>query len=67
MSWDLTGKHVEAMYLGSIAISGVVSESRVAYGGRVKHTVKLDAPITVYGRGPRTSVIIEEHEINPGC
>ena len=66
MSWDLTGKHIEAMYLGNIAISGVVSESRVAYGGRVKHTVKLDAPITVYG-APRASVIIEEHEVKPGC
>jgi hypothetical protein len=44
--------------MGEFAISGLVESSRVAYGGEVKHTVVLDAPITVYG-ALRERVILE--------
>jgi hypothetical protein len=44
MSWVLEGKKVRGLYLGSIMIQGMVEESRVAYGGRVLHSVRSDAP-----------------------
>jgi hypothetical protein len=42
MSWILEGKRVKANYLGVATVTGTVTNSRVAYGGRVKHTVLLD-------------------------
>jgi hypothetical protein len=56
--WDYTGLRVTGKYMGEFAISGRVESSRVAYGGEVKHTVVLDAPITVYG-ALRERVILE--------
>jgi hypothetical protein len=56
--WDYTGLRVNGNYMGEFAISGLVESSRVAYGGEVKHTVVLDAPITVYG-ALRERVILE--------
>jgi hypothetical protein len=38
------------MYLQAYAVSGLVTESRVKYGGTVQHTVKLDKPMQVFGR-----------------
>ena len=49
MSWDLEGTYVEAMYLNDIEVAGLVTLSRVAYGGRVKHHVRLDKPFIACG------------------
>jgi hypothetical protein len=48
-SWQLEGLPVKGKYLDLFPYTGVVTLSRVKYGGHVQHTVKLDAPITVYG------------------
>ena len=50
MNWVLEGMHVTATYLDEFQVAGRVELSRVAYGGRVVHTVVLDEPIQVYNR-----------------
>ena len=63
MNWDLTGHHVNALYLSQYYVSGIVRESRVAYGvGRIKHHITLDAPIEIYGT-LRESLTVEHDEI----
>jgi len=57
MTWYLEGKHVKGLYLGDIPVSGTITESRVAYGGSVKHTVLLDEPIVVYGTRRETIIL----------
>jgi hypothetical protein len=54
----LDGQRVIGMYLGDIAVSGVVRLSRVTYGGSMSHHVTLDNPINVFGE-IRKSVILE--------
>jgi hypothetical protein len=44
MSWILDGQRVKAKYYG-IPVAGVVTNSRVKYGGEVQYTVELDAPV----------------------
>ena len=58
--WNLEGLVVEATYLDTFPVKGVVELSRVAYGGGVKHTVVLVNPITVYGA--RRDRVIVDHE-----
>ena len=48
--WNREGQRVAGLYLKAYAVSGLVTESRVKYGGTVQHTVQLDEPITVFGR-----------------
>ena len=48
-SWQLEGCKVKGKYLDQFPYTGVVTLSRVKYGGHIQHTVKLDAPITVFG------------------
>ena len=62
MSWNLENLRVKAVYLETFPVQGVVELSRVAYGGRVVHTVILDNPITVYG-ALRDRVIVENESI----
>jgi hypothetical protein len=50
MMWNKEGQRVAGVYLGAYTVSGLVTESRVRYGGSVQHTVKLDAPVEVFGR-----------------
>lgn len=42
MQWNLEGMYVEGVYCEDLPVGGVVVLSRVAFGGRVKHHVKLD-------------------------
>ena len=49
MSWVLEGQRVRGMYHDLFPVEGIVTESRVTYGGAVKHTVTLPEPIMVYG------------------
>jgi hypothetical protein len=62
MNWNLEGLNIEATYLETFPVSGVVELSRVAYGGRVNHHIKLDNAINVYG-AERDRVIIEHSQI----
>jgi len=62
MSWNLENLRVKAVYLETFPVQGVVELSRVAYGGRVVHTLVLDNPITVYG-ALRDRVIVENESI----
>ena len=57
-NWNLEGLRVEAVYLEEIPVTGRVELSRVAYGGRVNHTILLDLPVKVYG-ALRDRVIVE--------
>ena len=50
MSWNREGQTVAGVYLGAYTVRGVVTESRVRYGGTVQHTVKLAVPVEVFGR-----------------
>ena len=63
MEWNLEGLYVETLYLGDFFASGLVVNSRVAYGGSVKHTIALDTPIMVYGE-LRDRIIVSHSEIN---
>ena len=62
MSWSLEGLAVEATYLEDFSVSGRVELSRVAYGGRVHHTIVLDQPISVFG-ARRDRVIVEHKNV----
>jgi hypothetical protein len=59
--WNLEGIPVKGVYLDEFPYTGVVTESRVKYGGRVQHMVKLDVPISVYGQ-IRDVVLVDEQE-----
>jgi hypothetical protein len=48
-NWILEGQRVRAEYHGMFPVIGTVTESRVTYGGAVKHTVTLDKPEMIYG------------------
>lgn len=62
-TWNLEGMTVFGNYMGEFPIRGIVSLSRVTYGGGVSHHVKLDTPINVYG-AERDVVIMEHKYIN---
>lgn len=62
MSWDRTNQHISFAYMGQFPCSGVITGSRVKYGGRVQHTIKLDKSISVYS-AERDIVLVEEDEI----
>ena len=47
--WHLEGMKVWGTYLDLFPVGGTVTESRVKYGGKVCHTVKLNSPIEVFG------------------
>lgn len=60
--WNYEGLTVTGKYLGEIPISGRVESSRVAYGGRVKHTIVLDKPIKFRWRNEPSDRVILDHE-----
>jgi len=60
--WSREGQIIEGAYLGSIAYTGIVVESRVMYGGNIQHDVVLLEPITVFGEA-RDSILVKENEI----
>lgn len=62
--WIKDGKRVEAKYLGSEPVVGLVVESRVRYGGKVCYTVILDEPTQFPWRSdPSSTVIVDQSEI----
>lgn len=63
MNWNLDGKHVTATYC-DMPVSGIVSDSRVKFGGRCGYTVTLDEAITLpWSTEPKTRVLIEDRDI----
>jgi len=62
MDWNLEGRIVRGKYAGLVQVRGTVLESRVAYGGRVKHHVELIEPVEVYG-AKRYSVLVNHEEV----
>lgn len=66
--WDHTGWRAEGRYLDRFPFSGKIESSRVAYGGRVKHTIVLDAPLQVFGAlRDRILMVHDEVEVtSPG-
>ena len=59
--WNLEGQIVRGEYFGH-KVEGVVTLSRVKYGGSVQHTVDLFFPITMFGQ-ERTSVLLDASEV----
>lgn len=59
--WNLEGLTVKAEYF-NIPVAGVVTNSRVKYGGTVQHTIDLFFPITLFG-AERTTVLVDANEI----
>ena len=63
--WIKDGKRVQARYLGSEPVQGIVVESRVRYGGKVCYTVVLDQPTQFPWRSDAaTVVIVDQTEID---
>ena len=60
MSWNLEGKTLVGLYLGAWPYRGVVESSRVKYGGKVQHTVRVEEPFRLYGE-IREIVLIEDN------
>lgn len=60
--WNREGQRVAGVYLGAYTVSGLVTESRVKYGGAVQHTVKLDQPVVVFGRTAEV-LLLDEQEL----
>jgi hypothetical protein len=63
MQWNLENLKVSARYLGDFSVQGVVTLSRVQYGGAVCHHIKLDLPLVVYG-AIRDTVIVDHKDID---
>ena len=59
--WNLEGQTVRGAYFG-LPVEGIVTLSRVKFGGTVQHTVVLFFPITMFG-SERTTVLLDANEI----
>ncbi len=62
--WNKEGQHVAGVYLKAYTVSGMVTESRVKYGGRVQHTVQLDKPLQIFGRTAEV-LLLDDEELFP--
>jgi hypothetical protein len=62
--WNKEGQRVVGRYLGLWTVSGLVSESRVKYGGSVQHRVELDDAITVFGRHTEVLLLDDTELVN---
>ena len=59
--WNLEGQTVRGAYFG-LPVEGIVTLSRVKFGGTVQHTVELFFPITMFG-SERTTVLLDATEV----
>ena len=61
--WNLEGLTVRGTYFG-LPVEGVITESRVKYGGTVQHTLDLFRPISLFSTSEhRTTVLLDANEI----
>ena len=63
MQWNLEGKRVTGLYLGMWTFRGIVTESRVKYGGLVQHTIKVAEPFRAYGE-LRETILVDSGELH---
>ena len=63
MSWNLEGLCIEATYLENFPVEGLVELSRVAYGGKVKHTIVLRNPVMIYGT-ERDRLVVDHESVS---
>jgi len=61
MSWVLDGQKIKANYLGE-TVTGVVTDSRVKYGGKIQYTVNLDKPVQFRWRSEPTDRVLVDHD-----
>ena len=59
MQWNLEGKRVNGIYLGLWPFRGIVTNSRVKYGGKVQHTIQVAEPFRAYGE-LRETILVDE-------
>ncbi len=63
MSWVLDNERVTANYFGHI-VTGVVTDSRVKYGGKVQYTIELNEPLTRrWSTEPISRVLVDRDEL----
>jgi hypothetical protein len=64
MNWNLEGLYVSGIYLEEFEVVGRVVNSRVAYGGTIKHTIELLGafPENRYGIESDRSRLILDHK-----
>lgn len=64
MGWNKDGSTIKAEYVDGSLIVGVVTESRVKYGGKVQYTVQMDTPVMLrYRSEPTYTVLIDEDNV----
>lgn len=64
MGWNKDGSTVKALYLGEYECVGVVTESRVSYGGDVLYTIELDEPLSLpFTTELRKIVIVRDKQV----
>lgn len=61
--WNREGQAVAGIYCDR-RVEGVVTSSRVKYGGSVQHTVDLNQPLELFGT-TRTTVLLDERDLLP--
>ena len=65
--WNLEGKRVSANYLGDIPVKGLVTESRVEFGGQISHMIAVEEafeiPVVGISREVGGSVIVGHETI----
>lgn len=59
------GQYVVALYLGEAVVSGLVTESRVKYGGKVQHAVVSDRAVQFLNeiRPAGVTFLVEEEKL----
>lgn len=62
MGWNKDGSTIKALYLSEYMVTGVVTESRVRYGGTVSYHIDLVEPLYVFG-SVRDCVIVDEKQV----
>lgn len=64
MSWILDGSRIKANYCGA-TVQGIVTDSRVKYGGEVQYAVRLDEELVLpWGsRSAGDTVLVNRSEI----
>ena len=61
--WDRTGQKVKGVYLNEYTVEGIVESSRVKYGGKIQHTVRLSQSTVIFGELRKFLLLNEENLI----
>jgi len=59
--WNRTGQVVAAVYCDR-RVEGLITDSRVKYGGAVQHTLQLSVPLELFG-STRDVVLVDERDL----